>query len=112
MAGLGYLVNTVIPRLLGITEDNGMEGLCSQDGQKPYKFGVGHRSESHTVQTSWLVGHYLGDPSNPCVTVVDTPGTGDTLGRDCDHAVAIANGIKEVGSVETFLLLFKGTNPR
>ena len=59
-----------------------------------------------------MVGHYLGDPANPCITIIDTPGTGDTEGRDCDHAVAIANGIKEVGSIETFLLLFKGTNPR
>ena len=58
------------------------------------------------------MGHYLGDPSKPCITVVDTPGTGDTEGRDCDHAVAIANGIKKVGSIEAFLLLFKGTNLR
>ena len=97
--------------MLGIAEE-GKEALCSGTGERPYKFGVGHGSESKTVETTWLVGHYLGDPSKPCITVVDTPGTGDTEGRDCDHAVAIANGIKKVGSIEAFLLLFKGTNLR
>ena len=51
-------------RLLGITEDNGKEGICSENGEKV--FGVGHRTESHTMETSWIVGHYLGDPKNPC----------------------------------------------
>ena len=60
----------------------------------------------------WLVGHYLGDPNNSCITVVDTPGTGDTEGRDCDHAMDLAESVKQIGSIETFLLMFKGTNSR
>ena len=59
-----------------------------------------------------MVGHYLGDPNNPCITIIDTPGTGDTEGRDCDHGIALAKGIKEVGSIDAFMLLFKGSNPR
>ena len=59
-----------------------------------------------------MVGHYLGDPSNPCITVIDTPGTGDTEGKDCDNPVAIAKGLQEIGGIETFLLLYKGTNIR
>jgi hypothetical protein len=59
-----------------------------------------------------MVGHYLGDPANACITIIDTPGTGDTEGRDCDHGIALAKGIKEVGSIDAFMLLFKGTNPR
>ena len=96
---------------MGIS-DTGKEAECSGSGKKPFKFGVGHSAESETVETSWLVGHYLGDPNNPCVTVVDTPGTGDTEGRDCNHAINLAQGVREIGSIEIFLLLFKGTNTR
>ena len=104
--------NQICSRLLGIWDDTGKEADCSQSEERPYRFGVGHRSVSHTNKTSWMVGHYLGDPANPCITVIDTPGTGDTEGRDCDHAVAIAKGLQEIGKIETFLLLYKGTNVR
>jgi len=91
---------------------SGKEALCSQYGRPPYKFGVGHQAESHTNATSWMVGHYLGDPANPCITIIDTPGTGDTEGRDCDHAIALAEDLKKMGSIDAFLLLFKGPNLR
>ena len=106
----------IFKRLFGITEDNDKQALCSQADSNgnpmPLKFGVGHRTESHTLETSWIVGHYLGDPNNPCITIIDTPGTGDTEGRDCDHGIALAKGIKEIGSVDAFIVMFKGTNPR
>jgi len=91
---------------------DGKEAQCSQYGRRPYKFGVGHQAESHTNATSWMVGHYLGDPANPCITIIDTPGTGDTEGRDCDHAIALAENLKKMGSIDAFLLLFKGPNLR
>ena len=58
-------------------------------------------------RTSWIVGHYLVDPKNPCITIIDTPGTGDTEGRDCEHGIALAKGIKEIGSVNAFIVMFK-----
>ena len=91
-------------RLFNITKKNGNEALCSQLGA-PHKFGVGHLTESHTTETSWMVGHYLGDPANPCITIIDTPGTSDTEGRDCEHGVALAEGIKRIGSITAFMLL-------
>ena len=59
-----------------------------------------------------MVGHYLGDPANPCITVIDTPGTGDTEGRDCEHGITLAQEIKRIGSIDAFILLFKGTDTR
>jgi len=88
------------------------DAQCSQYGSPPFKFGVGHKTESHTNATTWMVGHYLGDPDNPCITIFDTPGTGDTEGRDCDHAIALAEDLKKIGSIDAFLLLFKGNNLR
>ena len=102
---------------MGLNDEDGeeKEALCGQVdhfGTGPFRFGVGHGAEAHTNATSWMVGHYLGDPANPCITIIDTPGTGDTEGRDCDHAVAISKGLQEIGGIETFLLLYKGTNVR
>jgi energy-coupling factor transporter ATP-binding protein EcfA2 len=111
-------------RLFGITEHNGKEALCSQfdgyhfnktDGKKyrvGHKFGTGHSTESHTQTTDWMVGHYLGDPSNPCITIIDTPGVSDAQNKDCEHGIALAKGIKEIGSINAFMLLFKGVDAR
>ena len=63
------------------------------------------------------------------ITIIDTPGTGDTEGRDCEHGtlmellkkqqwsdkyfdnfligIALAKGIKEIGSVDAFIIMFK-----
>ena len=59
-----------------------------------------------------MVGHYLGDPANPCITIIDTPGTSDTEGRDCEHGIALAEGIKRIGSITAFMMLFSGETPR
>ena len=59
-----------------------------------------------------MVGHYLGDPANPCITIIDTPGTSDTEGRDCEHGVALAEGIKRIASITAFMMLFNGERPR
>ena len=113
-------------RLFNISEENTNEALCSQlgpggwvrneiTGEEDYvahRFGVGHDAESFTTKTSWMVGHYLGDPANPCITVIDTPGTGDPEGRDCEHGIALAEKIKRIGSIDAFILLFKGTDIR
>ena len=111
-------------RLFNISQWNQNEAVCSQFGgwtrdkqtgedlYVTHRFGVGHGAESFTTKTSWMVGHYLGNPANPCITVIDTPGTGDTEGKDCKHGIALAEGIKRIGSIDTFMFLFKGTNPR
>ena len=81
-----------------------------------HEFGVGHGENSHTDKTSWMVGHYLGDPANPLITIIDTPGTGDNpengKSRDCEHAIALAEGVKRIGSIDAFMVLVRGTNPR
>merc|ERR1719460_1162486 len=112
--------STLGNRLFGITGSN--DAVCSQfcgwdfnskSGEYEYaghKFGVGHGVESHTVETSWMVGHYLGDPNNPLMTIIDSPGTGDTEGRDCSHGIALAEGIKRIGAIDAFMVLIKGTD--
>jgi len=59
-----------------------------------------------------MVGHYLGDPANPCIVVVDTPGASDTQCRDHEHGFKLKEGIQELGSITAFVMLFNGQRPR
>ena len=45
-------------------------------------------------------------------TLVDTPGLGDALGRDSEHVAAMVAQLKELGSVNAFVIVFNGQNPR
>ena len=55
----------------------------------------------------------MGNVQNSNITVIDTPGTGDTDNQDCEHAVETVRVLKEeVGSIDVIVLLFKGTNFR
>ena len=51
-----------------------------------------------------MVGHYLGNPANPCITIIDTPVPGD--------GIALVEDIKQIGSIDAFILLFKSTDTR
>ena len=94
-----------------------------------FSCSVGDDKESHTTEISWKVGNWLG--TGDCFTVIDTPGgdifcrgdenflskyslgTSDSQGRDYQHALAMANILKnKVKSVDVFLLLFNGGNSR
>ena len=96
-------------RLFNISQYNWNEALCSksewtrdENGEyvhSAHRFKVGHGADAATTNISWMVGHYLGDAANPCITVIDTPGTGDTEGRDCEHGIALTEEIKQMGSI-------------
>jgi hypothetical protein len=45
-------------------------------------------------------------------TLVDTPGLGDALGRDSEHVAAMVAQLKKLGSVNAFVIVFNGQNPR
>ena len=98
--------------MLGITKLNGKQAKCASWGVPPYIFGTSGGTQAKTLQSDWMVGHWLGDPSNPLVTMIDTPGTGDTEGRDCEHGIELANTVKQISSINAFLFLFKEMNMR
>ena len=107
-------------RLLGMWRKQQPErcGMCAMNDsitidQTCPKFGVGNSSSSHTTETSWIAGPWLGDTNNGrCVTIVDTPGIKDSEGPDCVHGVEIGKIVKEWGPISAFVLIFKGTGNR
>ena len=49
-----------------------------------------------------LISYRLG--TGQCVTIIDTPGTGDTQGRDYKHAIDMIGVLKnDIQSFEAFL---------
>ena len=74
-------------------------------------FQPGGGIDSVTMQTKAFSGPYLGD--GPCVTLIDTPGAGDTEGRDYQHAIKMAQMLKEnIKTIDVIIIMFKGTDRR
>merc|ERR550532_1919882 len=106
-------------RLFGVEQGgkgNRLEGMCASPKFDPNHptFKVGHSQSSETNETDWIAGKYLGDFSgnSSCLTVIDTPGVGDKLGRDCEHGEKIGEEAKRLGPIDAFVLIVKGTNSR
>lgn len=89
------------------TFGNYILGLNASEG-----FEVGVGADSVTVTTETLTGYFLGDKTNLCISVTDTPGLGDTQCRDEKHMRGIVKTIMDVKKVDLFILIFKGTAPR
>lgn len=73
---------------------------------------VGGGAESVTTTTRTLVNYFLGDSSNECISVTDTPGLGDTECRDEDHMKGIIEAIMEKQHIDLFVWIFRGTDNR
>jgi predicted GTPase len=73
---------------------------CYHKDETSNQFSVGHGSLSHTNETAYTFGNYLG--KGRCITIID---------RDYAHAMEIVNVIKN-DIIDVFLLLFDGSKPR
>ena len=71
-----------------------------------YFYRVGHGTSSFTQEPQVSVGNYLG--KGKCVTVIDTPGISDANGKDYETAKEILDTVKNISSIDVFLLIFKG----
>jgi predicted GTPase len=40
---------------------------------------------SHTYETKGILANWFGDPKNDKIFILDTPGLGDSKGRDTKH---------------------------
>ena len=60
---------------------------------------------------SWTTQHYLG--IDKCVTIIDTPGIFDTGDNDFEYSLKMQQQIRdELGYIDVFVLVFKGTETR
>ena len=96
----------------GVGKSSLANTLLGASSDRPI-FPVGHGSRSLTKKVQVETGKWLGEPDGPQLTLIDTPGTGNTENRDCQYTIDTIKYLKNVvGSIDMFVLLFKGTNPR
>ena len=70
-------------------------------------------SKSERIQTcKGVITNWFGERDNEEVIVVDTPGLGDTEGRDAQHIEGMVRSFKAIGFVNTFLLVVNSQEPR
>ena len=93
-----------------LQRDNFKGGQLMEPGTElPFQPGGG--IESKTNQTKAFSGQYLG--VGPCVTLIDTPGAGDTEGRDYEHAIKMAEMLQDdIDTIHLIIIMFKGTDRR
>jgi predicted GTPase len=69
--------------LIGAT-GSGKSQSCNTLCGKDY-FEASDDMNSHTFETKGILTHWFGDPINEKIFVLDTPGLGDSAGRDTKH---------------------------
>ena len=69
--------------------------------------------ESETTDTKANRGFWFNDSEQGEVIVIDTPGLGDSKGRDSTHIAHMVDRLKgEIKRVKTFILVMNGQHPR
>jgi len=59
-----------------------------------------------------LVTNWFGQNGEKPVMVIDTPGIGDSEGRDTDHIADMVTSLKQIGFVHCFLIVINSEDPR
>ena len=66
-----------------------------------------------TTATCHDSGYYLGDDSNPKVTIIDTPGFGDEMEAEVQTINGLVDVLKnQVKEIDVFIICFRETNDR
>ena len=106
--GKSSLANVLLGR------DSEYEG----EGFKKGCFKVGGIQESGkegdvvTTDTCYDTGPYLGNPSQPKVTVIDTPGFGDKMDAEIQTINGLVDSLQEIEYVNVFLICFQESDNR
>ena len=88
--------------LIGVTGHGKSSTANSLVGQKYFK--ASQNLQSETADVKGLVTHACGNINNEKLIVIDTPGFGDSKGRDTDHIAKMVINLKIIGYVHTFII--------
>ena len=102
--GKSSLANILLGR------DNKFNGSGFQNGCFKEVWGTGKRGTNETCYDSQ---HWLGDPSEPIVTIIDTPGFGEDAEKEEDTINGLVYTLKkEIKYIHAFVLAIKGNELR
>ena len=75
-------------------------------------FKVSEAIHSETNAVKGIITTWQGKPYTEKIIVADTPGIGDSEGRDTEHIANMVNILKTIGFVNTFLIVINSEEPR
>ena len=89
---------------------NYRRGALMEPGEElPFQPGGG--IDSVTLEMKAFSGPFLG--TGPCVTLIDTPGAGDSKGKDYQHAIEMVKMLEgTIKTINLFVIMLKGTDRR
>jgi predicted RNA-binding protein with RPS1 domain len=82
--------------------------LC---GEAEY-FKTSSELESETSKVRGLVTYAFNDEEEEPVIIIDTPGFGDSKGRDTEHIANMVMNLRMIGFVDTFIITINSQDPR
>jgi predicted GTPase len=99
---------------IGVTGSGKSQTAQSLTGIKD-KFKTSPWTESETLKVSSAISHWRDETiktdTKPTV-FIDTPGLGDSQGRDTEHIAEIVASLKKLGFVHCFVLVLNSQDPR
>ena len=75
------------------------------------KYPASANATSMTFKTTVLPVQWFGRDDEETFNLVDTPGLGDSEGRDAQHIENMVSELKKLKFVNGFLIVFNGQNP-
>ena len=96
--------------LIGLTGSGKSMTANSLCGEQ--KFSVSGGTESETTAFDGALTRWFNEPNEDPVIVIDTPGIGDSKGRDTKHIAEMVVGLKNVGYAHAFLIVVNSADPR
>jgi len=83
--------------------------LSGDEGRAPAEVSDGH--ESKTEETTCFIGEYLNNSNHriqrKTFRIIDSPGFGDTGGKDVRNMKMLSHKIKEMGKIDAVVMLWK-----
>ena len=75
-------------------------------------FSVSGGTESETSSFDAVLTRWENKQNEDPFIAIDTPGLGDSRNRDTKNIALMVNGLKEIGYVSSFGILFNSQDPR
>eukprot|EP00347_Sterkiella_histriomuscorum_P019669 403340739 len=97
--------------MIGVT-GHGKSSTANTIAGHSNKFKVSASIKSETSETKGIVTNWFGDSRETPLILIDTPGLGDSEGRDTEHIANMVSGLKQIGFVHTFLVVINSEEPR
>lgn len=90
--------------LIGST-GSGKSATCNTICGTSNKFSVSDSMNSHTYETKGILAKWFGQEENENIFVVDTPGLGDSQGRDTAHIAEMVTALQSIEYVHSFIIV-------